>query len=183
MPEVRQHGRPYMEPERHDELSAGVPDITPARAGSERRPNGTIAPGASTLAAKGGRAHKGRTNLSHRIEAPTLTPESVRRARVLRKALSGEVARTVGGGVCGIAASLFLKFASQKTAAAEEAFRGGDFEVHRKLSESARMDILYAREHAAKEAESRRRNTPKRGWDRAVPRPELTVETPSPSRE
>ena len=87
--------------------------------------------------------------------SPTLTAESVRRARTLRRMLSAEVATTVGGGHCGIAASLFIKFASQKTAAAEEAFTAGDFETHRKLSESARMDILYAREHAAKEAASR----------------------------
>jgi hypothetical protein len=73
----------------------------------------------------------------------------------LRKALSGEIARTVGGGECGIAASLFLKWAAQKTAAAEEAYVAGDYETHRKLSESARMDVLYAREHAAKEALSR----------------------------
>jgi hypothetical protein len=63
----------------------------------------------------------------------------------------------VGGGRCGVAASLFLKFASQKTAAAEVAYQAGDFEMHRKLSESARMDILYSREHAAKEAASRPR--------------------------
>ena len=72
-------------------------------------------------------------------------------------ALAGEIASTVGGGRCGIAASLFVKFCAQKTAAAEEAFAKGDFETHRKLSESARMDLLYAREHAAKEAAARPR--------------------------
>ena len=154
MPEVKSHGRPYQEPERHDELTAGV-RAPQASAGGERRPDGTLEQGARTVPALGGKATKGRTHLSHRIDAPTLTEQSQRRARVLRKALSGEVARTVGGGHCGIAASLFLKFAAQKTAAAEEAFTAGDFETHRKLSESARMDILYAREHAAKEAAAR----------------------------
>ena len=154
MPEVKSHQRPYQEPERHDELSVGV-RVTQASAGGERRPDGTLQQGARTLPALGGKATKGRTHLSHRIDAPTLSDVSQRRARVLRRALSGEVARTVGGGHCGIAASLFIKFASQKTAAAEEAFVAGDFETHRKLSESARMDILYAREHAAKEAAAR----------------------------
>ena len=127
-----------------------------ASAGGERRADGTLEQGARTVPSLGGKASKGRTQLSHVIVAPTLTEHSQRRARVLRRALSGEVARTVGGGHCGIAASLFIKFAAQKTAAAEEAFTAGDFETHRKLSESARMDILYAREHAAKEAATRR---------------------------
>jgi hypothetical protein len=103
----------------------------------------------------GGKAHKGTTKLSHRIDAPKLAPTSQKRARTLRRAVAGEIARTVGGGVCGIAASLFVKFAAQKTAAAEEAYQAGDYETHRKLTESARMDILYAREHAAKEAQAR----------------------------
>jgi len=153
MPEHRSHGRTYIEPERHDELSDGRPAaILPAKAGAERRGNGTFAPGGRILAAKGGKAQKGRTKLSHRIDAPELTATSVKRARTLRRALATEIAQTVGGGRCGIAASLFVKFAAQKTAAGEEAFARGDYEAHRKLSESARMDVLYAREHAAKEA-------------------------------
>ena len=160
MPSHRSHGRPYAQPERHDELSDGVPTGALVGAGTQRRPDGTFAPGASALAARGGKAHKGRTRLSHRIDAPTLTPESQRRARVLRKALAGEIASTVGGGHCGIAASLFIKFAAQKTAAAEEAFAAGHFETHRKLTESARMDLLYAREHAAKEAAARKASAP-----------------------
>jgi hypothetical protein len=158
-PDHRSHGRPYVQPDRHDELSDGVPaSITPVRAGGPQRSGGMfVADSAETAAnaAKGGAARKGRTSLSHRIEGPTLTPKSVSRARTLRRALSGEIAATVGGGRCGIAASLFLKFAAQKTAAAEEAFVAGDYETHRKLSESARMDILYAREHSAKEAAAR----------------------------
>jgi hypothetical protein len=158
MPETISHGHPYQEPERHDELSTGVPAQVPAS--DRRRPGGQLAQGAKVTPSLGGKATKGATQLSHRIDAPTLTDVSVKRARTLRRALSGEIARTVGGGVCGIAASLFLKFAAQKTAAAEEAFQRGDFEAHRKLSESARMDVLYAREHAAKTAEARKATTP-----------------------
>lgn len=158
MPVQRSHDRPYVEPERHDALSPGVPA---ARGGAQKREAGRFTPGpdgsAIVAGADGGRRHKGRTHLSHRIDAPTLTPTSQARARILRRALSSEIATTVGAGRCGIAASLFIKFAAQKTAAAEEAFQAGDYETHRKLSESARMDVLYAREHAAKEAQSRPR--------------------------
>lgn len=159
MPSHRSHDRDvYLEPERHNELSTGVPA---AQSGTQKREAGRLTPGpdgsAAIAGAVGGSRHRGRTQLSHRIDAPTLTPTSQSRARTLRRALAGEIAATVGGGRCGIAASLFIKFAAQKTAAAEEAFAVGDFETHRKLSESARMDVLYAREHAAKEAAARPR--------------------------
>lgn len=156
MPAHKSHGFPYVEPERHDELSTGVPETRAlVDAGGQRRTNGTFAPGSSAMAAKGGAAHKGRTKLSHNLDAPKLSIESQKRARTLRKMLSGEIAKTVGGGHCGIAASLMIKWAAQKTAAAEEAFVKGEYETHRKLTESARMDMLYAREHAAKEAAAR----------------------------
>jgi len=161
MPGSRSHGFAYVEPPRHDELPDGVPVSAQAEAGGERRENGTLAQGARTTPSKGGKAHKHTTRLSHRLEAPALDPEYAKRARGLQRGLRVEIAFTVGGGVCGIAASLFIKFAAQKTAAAEAAYKAGDFETHRKLSESARMDILYAREHASKEAALRpERNDP-----------------------
>jgi hypothetical protein len=161
MPTYLSHGERYMQPDRHDELTEGVPA---APSGQGKREAGRFVAGpdgsAVQAGAVGGSRRKGRTHLSHALEAPTLTPVSQRRARVLRRALTGEIASTVGAGHCGIAASLFVKFAAQKTAAAEEAFQAGDYETHRKLSESARMDVLYAREHAAKEAVARRDATP-----------------------
>jgi hypothetical protein len=160
MPEVRSHDRAYIEPPRHDELPGGVaaPADVQARASAEHKAGGgRIPPGARALPALGGKAQKGTTKLSHRIDPGQLSPVSVARARTLRKALASEIAAHVGGGVCGVAASLFIKFAAQKTAAAEEAFERGDYDLHRKLSESARMDVLYAREHAAKEAAARPR--------------------------
>jgi hypothetical protein len=147
---------PYEEVPRHDELPSGV---AAARSGPSERDAGRFLAGpggsAALAGAEGGGKRKGRTKLSHDIVGASLTATSTKRARTLRRVLSGEIAATVGGGRCGVAASLFIKFASQKTAAAEEAFERGDFEAHRKLSESARMDVLYAREHAAKEASSR----------------------------
>lgn len=165
MPESRSHGVPHWEPERHDELSAGVVDPVQVRASVERKAGGhRIRKGDKEVPAAGGRARKHTTSLSHRIESATLSAEWLRRARTLRKALATEIASTVGGGQCGVAASLFIKFASQKTAAAESAFQAGDFETHRKLSESARMDILYAREHALKTAAARAESTAGLGW-------------------
>lgn len=156
MPTARSHGHEYIEPPRHDELPTGVPAPEQAPAGGEKRPDGTIAPGAREIPARGGRAHRNTTRLSHRFEGPeTLPPEYVKRAKGLQRALRAETARSFGGGQCGIAASLFIKWAAQKTAAAEQAYVAGEFETHRKLSESARMDILYAREHAMKEAAAR----------------------------
>lgn len=164
-PDHKSHGFPYVQPERHDELSDGVPgSILPAQAGDQKRDAGRYVPGSAettTNAAKGGETHKGTTKLSHRIEGMKLTPTSVSRARTLRRALAGETAHDFGGGCCGIVASLLIKFAAQKTAAAEEAFERGDFEAHRKLSESARMDVLYAREHAGKAATARQTATAK----------------------
>lgn len=155
MPAHKSHGKEYIEPPRHDELPDGVA-MAVVVTGGEKKPDGTFAKGSTALQALGGSRSKGTTKLSHKIDGAKLTPTSVKRARTLRKALTGEIAKAVGGGYCGIAASLLIKFAAQKTAAAEEAFERGDFDAHRKLTESARMDVLYAREHAAKEAAARK---------------------------
>jgi hypothetical protein len=160
MPTHRSHGHEHLEPPRHDELPAGVAAV---RTTSEKRTAPHFEQGSAATkeaGAKGGSAHKGRTKLSHVIEGEKLTEQSRRRARVLRKALVTEIASTVGGGHCGILASLLAKFAAQKTAAAEEAFERGEYEAHRKLSESARMDGLYAKEAAAKEAAARAAQAP-----------------------
>jgi hypothetical protein len=154
MPTSTSHNFKYFEPERHDGLSDGVREQE--QASDERKANGQLAQGASAVPSLGGRALKGRTYLSHKIVTPSsMGPNDSKRARTLRNALSREIAAGVGGGVCGVASSLFLKFAAQKTAAAEVAFQAGDFETHRKLTESARMDVLYAREDAAKAAQAR----------------------------
>jgi hypothetical protein len=159
-PDHRSNGFPYQQPDRHDELTDGIPVPTECRAtaGAQKRTRGLFTSDdaeTKALAKKGGETKRGTTTLSHRIDAPCLSPESQRRARTLRRALSAEIASTVGGGHCGVAASLLIKFAAEKTAAAQEAFARGDYELHRKLTESARMDVLYAREHAAKEAKAR----------------------------
>lgn len=156
MPVRRSHGHARVEPPRPGELPAGVPaepSGSPKRT-SQRFERGTDA--ARESGAKGGAASRGRTKLSHMIEPGKLSAESIRRARTLRRALSHEIAQEAGGGVCGIAASLLVKWAAAKTAAAEEAFARGSYDLYRKLTDSARKDVLLAREHAAKEAAARR---------------------------
>jgi hypothetical protein len=66
--------------------------------------------------------------------------------------LCREVSSTVGGGVCGAAPSLFLRWAADKAAMAEKAKKADDTDRFCKLTESARMDIVYAHERAAKAA-------------------------------
>lgn len=147
MPSHRSHDFPYVEPERHDELSDGVPVQPQAEARSERTERGRWRKGARTAQSAGGKSHKGMPRLSR--NALTKAGKS------LHRTLCGELAIGVGGGVCGVAASLFLRWAADKTELAEKAKEAGDLDLFRKLSESARMDVLYAREHAAKEAAAR----------------------------
>jgi hypothetical protein len=105
-------------------------------------------PGARTAQRAGGQAIKGQAVMVHRkaLSKP---------AKALHRRLCREVAQAVGGGVCGVAASLMIRWAADKTELAEKAKAAGDLDAFRKLAESARMDLLYAREHAAKEAGAR----------------------------
>jgi hypothetical protein len=152
MPESHSHGFAYVEPERHDELSPGVPESTreqaPAR--GERTTGGRWAKGARTAQRQGGESHRGKHKL---VRGKALT----KAASALHRALCVETAQTEGGGVCDRRSSLMLRWAADKTEMAEKAKAAGDVETYRRLSESARMDLLYAREHAAKSAQSRPR--------------------------
>jgi hypothetical protein len=156
MPNHLSHGFPYIQPERHDEMSDGVAAPRQADTGDERRANGTLVQGASIVPAMGGRSLKGRTSLSHRIDATALREPNRRRARSFRRAACSELARDVGGGVCGVVASALVKLAAEALALSEQALEDGDLDLHRKLAESSRMHLVYAREHCAKAAVARR---------------------------
>lgn len=155
MPSARSHGKVYVEAERHDELSDGVPGHPQADAGRERRPDGTLAKGARAVPSMGGKARKGETALSHRITDAGKLGVYAKRARFFRKAAAMELAATVGAGHCGIIPSALLKLAAQAMALAEAALEAGDVDAHRKLGETARMHLVYAREIAAKDAQAR----------------------------
>jgi hypothetical protein len=155
MPAYKSHGKTYVQPDAPDELTEGVPVRALDQTGDVRRANGTFEQGSKWNQAKGGKASKGQPKLATALTAPKLDPKHRKAATNLRTALRAEIAATVGAGVCGIAGSLLIKFCAQKTAAAEQAYEAGDYETHRKLSESARMDLVYARELEAKAAQSR----------------------------
>jgi hypothetical protein len=154
MPTVRSHDREHMEPERHDELSAGVIDATQQPARQERKAGGRgIQRGATAVPSKGGQSRKGSTKLTH--EVPSALPVSdtlKRRARYARKRMTTELARGVGGGRCGMLASAFVKLGVEDMAMREQAMADGDRAEARKLGESARMHLLYARETCVKDA-------------------------------
>lgn len=158
MPEIRSHGRPYIEPERHDELSEGVAAPAQADAGQERTADGRLTKGARTVPSQGGKAHKGRTRASHEITIPRVSQKLRKRAMFFRRSLCAELARTVGGGTCGIAESALVKLASEDMALREAALESGDTALAVKLGESSRMHMLYAREMCAKNAKARADN-------------------------
>jgi hypothetical protein len=159
MPESKSHQFPYVEPPRHDELPTGTPAPAPehADARAERTPDGRWVQGAARAQSAGGLTRRGKPRLTR--------TKLTKAASALHRTLCREVASSVGGGVCGVAASLFLRWAADKTELAEQAKARGDDDMFRKLSESARMDVLYAREHAAKEAAARPKVRKALPWD------------------
>ena len=151
-PVVQSHGKAYAEPERHDELSEGIPQ---ASATDANKHSTGIQKGERNRPSLGGKATRGSTKLSHRIDSASL-PESYRnRARAFRRMTCSELARTVGGGTCGIIPSLFVKHASIATALSELALDNGDTDRAVKYAESSRMHLMYAREVCAKDALAR----------------------------
>jgi hypothetical protein len=98
---------------------------------------------------------KGRTKLSHDI-APMPVSEKLRsRAQFMRRKTCGELARNAGGGECGIIGSFLAKLACEDAALREAALEAGDVDTARRLGESARMHLMYAREVVAKDAAGR----------------------------
>lgn len=100
-----------------DELSLGVQAPPQASARGERRANGTFAPGARTVQSSGGRATRGKTRLAAKLGLNQLPPDAsfaeYRRAAVtFRRVQCAELARTVGGGVCGPAPSSIVASAA-----------------------------------------------------------------------
>jgi hypothetical protein len=157
MPTTIKNGIPYPEPPRSDELGSGVPDPSQAAARQERRAGGAgIPPGAKLVPSKGGRAHLGRTKMTHDVrDALPVSDNLKRNARHMRKRTCAELARDVGGGTCGLIASAMVKLASEDMAMRESALESGDVEVAQRLGVSARGHLLAARDVAAKDAESR----------------------------
>jgi hypothetical protein len=128
----------------------------PADADHGRRTDGRVGQG-NAMAVLGGRARKGRTRLTHDVQALPVDDKLKRQAKFMRKRTCAELARNVGAGECGIIASALVKLASEDMALRESALATGAIDLARKLGESARMHLLYSREICVKDAEARPR--------------------------
>lgn len=160
-------GVPRVEVLPPDELPMGVQATAQASAGGERRPDGTFAPGARTMQAAGGRATRGKSRLTARLGLSTLGEGDAFRpyrssAATFRRVQCSELARTVGGGVCGpgpssVVASAALALAWSRFLS-DQAAATGDPELamrSARLGETSRQHLLAAHELCAREAQSR----------------------------
>jgi hypothetical protein len=151
-----------------DELPRGVQAPALASAGGERRPDGTFAPGARTMQAAGGRATAGKTRLTARLGLASLPEGSAfapyrRAAATFRRVQCTELARTVGGGMCGpgpssVVASAALALAWSRYFS-DQASTTGDSELamrSARLGETSRQHLLAAHELCAREAQARK---------------------------
>lgn len=151
-----------------DELPLGVQAAPQASAGHERRANGTFAPGARTVQAAGGAATKGKARLAAKLGLTKLAADAgfapyARSAVTFRRVQCSELARTVGGGVCGPAASSIVASAALLLAwsryFSDQAAAGGDPDLvtrSARLADQSRQALLTAHELCAREAEARR---------------------------
>jgi hypothetical protein len=164
-------GRPHVEVLPADELPNGVHAPVQAAARSERTKNGRWVAGARTAQAAGGRAKRGQARLAARLGLTSLAAGSdfapyKRDAATFRRVQCAELARTVGGGVCGpgpssVVASAALalawsRFFSDKAATTDDpelALRSA------RLGETSRQHLLAAHELCAREALARPKAT------------------------
>jgi hypothetical protein len=137
-------GVPRIEVLPADELPVGVPaPHAPALAErtSERTADGRWAPGARTAQRSGGLATRGKTRLADRLGLSTLPSgcdfAPYRASAVsFRRAQTAQLARDVGGGLCGPAPSSLIATASR-------------------LGDASRQSLLAAHELCAREAAAR----------------------------
>ena len=149
-----------------DELPEGVPADTRTDCPSDRGAGGRFRPG-NTLAAAGGRAKRGKARLASRLglarmpEGAAFGPYAAS-AATFRRVQCAELARTVGGGVCGpgpssIVASAALALAWSRCLS-DLAARDANPELAVRavrLADASRQSLLTAHELCAREAEAR----------------------------
>lgn len=164
-------GQPRIEVLPADELPAGVPDDARPQSPVVRGARGHFAPG-NPLAALGGRARAGKTRLTDRLGLSSLPDGSTFKpykaaAVSFRRAQCSELARTVGGGVCGPAPSSLVASAALQLAwsryLSDRAAVDGDPDLALKasrLAEASRQSLLAAHELCAREAVGREATKP-----------------------
>jgi hypothetical protein len=153
-----------------DELPAGRPASARPGSPTDRGEAGRFVPG-NSLASAGGIATRGRSRLTARLGLATLPDGAAfapyrRAAATFRRVQCSELARTVGGGVCGpgpssVVASAALALAWSRYLS-DEAARTGDAELamrSARLGETSRQHLMAAHELCAREAEARPRST------------------------
>lgn len=159
-------GQPRIEVLPVDELPAGVPAPARPESASDRAPSGRFVPG-NSLARRGGESKAGKTRLVERLGLRALADDAAFRdykaaAASFRRAQCAELARTVGGGVCGPAASSMVASAALQLAwsryLSDQAAVTGDSDAAlraSKLSDASRQNLLAAFEISAREAKAR----------------------------
>ena len=163
-------GTPRVEVLPADELPEGVPVQARPPSPTDRGEGGRFAPG-NALARQGGRALAGKSRLTSRLGLSSLPEGSAfapyrRAAASFRRAQCAELARCIGGGVCGpgpssIVASAALALAWSRYLA-DRAAETGDVETAMRaarLGETSRQHLLAAHELTAREAQARPRRT------------------------
>jgi hypothetical protein len=162
----RSHGATYPEVATVDELPAGVPDAPRVESPTDRGPGGRFAPG-NSLAGLAGKARKGKTRLADRLGLRAIPDAAAFRpykaaAASFRRAQCAELAKTVGGGVCGPAPSSLVASAALQLAwsryLADLAASENDPDLAlkaSKLSDASRQNLLAAHELCALEARAR----------------------------
>jgi hypothetical protein len=151
-----------------DELPRGLPDDARSEHPNDRGEGGRFADG-NSLARHGGRAKRGKSRLTARLGLANLPDDSTfapyrRAAATFRRVQCSELARTVGGGVCGpgpssIVASAALALAWSRWTS-DEAARIGEPDLAVKalrMADTSRQMLLTAHELCAREAQSRPR--------------------------
>lgn len=155
-----------------DELPTFTPanetTAKPVEDPTQRLEGGRFAPG-NQIAHKAKGVRKGEVRLAAKLgiaelaETEEFAPYK-RSARVFRRAQVNALARDVGGGVCGIAASSFVSSAALQLAASRYLFDRAaitgdpaDFASASRLADASRQNLLAAHELCAREAQARPR--------------------------
>lgn len=149
-----------------DELPKGVPSEAPRLSPGDHDAHGKFAPG-NSMARLGGKARAGKTRLAERMGLRGLPEGSAFRpyraaAVSFRRSHCAELARTVGGGVCGPGPSSLVASAALQLAwsrcLSDLAAESMDPELALKasrLAEASRQSLLAAHELCAREAQAR----------------------------
>lgn len=154
-----------------DELPAGVPSNARAESPGARGERGRFARG-NSLAREGGKAKAGKTRLAVKLGLAKVPTDGAFRpykasAESFRRVQCSELARTVGGGVCGPAPSSIVASAALTLAwsrfFSDQAAMTGDADLAQRsarLADQSRQALLTAHELCAREAEARAKNAP-----------------------